>query len=145
MWSFTQILVLQTLLTAMLSGLIWTVQLAHYPAFKYIDEKEFVAFQSFHMRAISYIVMPLMLMELAGSMALIFTAKSYFTLSLINFGFVVAIWLATFFLSVPEHNKLMQGKNIDTIHRLVNTNWPRTLLWSAKLALSSYMLFQVIE
>ena len=48
-----------------LFGLIWTVQLVHYPAFRYIQEGQFTAFQHFHMQGITLIVLPLMLAELA--------------------------------------------------------------------------------
>ena len=48
-----------------LVGLIWTIQVVHYPSFSYVDNDHYIDFQHFHMRAITYIVMPLMLFELA--------------------------------------------------------------------------------
>ncbi len=122
------------LVTCALLGLIWTIQLVHYPSFRFVDEHSFIKFEQFHRKSISIVVMPLMLAELSLVTVLLFSSGfegrflSYFVI-------VVLIWLSTFFLSVPCHERLSRGKDIATIDRLVLTNWPRTLLWSFKVVL----------
>lgn len=58
--------------TFALTGLIWTVQLVHYPTFRYVSASQFVAFETFHQRRMSYVVVPLMSIELGTAMALLF-------------------------------------------------------------------------
>ena len=113
-----------------LFGLIWTVQLVHYPTFRYVGENEFSKFEDFHKKAITLIVMPLMLFELVSVMSLLYF--DYNSIHLINFIIVTLIWMSTMFISVPLHNNLSGGKNKESIEKLIMTNWIRTILWSIK-------------
>ena len=117
-----------------LTGVIWTIQIVHYPSFHYIDKLSFVNFHQFHERRISIIVMPLMILELISSVALYFNDMSnhIFLLNLIVVGL---IWCSTFFMQVPIHNILSQKKDNAMIEKLVNTNWIRTFLWSMRMLL----------
>jgi len=45
---------------------------------------------------------------------------------------VIVVWLSTFLLQVPIHNRLKAGKEDKRIQRLVATNWIRTAAWSFK-------------
>lgn len=111
-------------------GVIWIVQLVHYPIFKYIDERSFKDFEQIHINRISFVVVPLMLLELLSGFYLYFMTKEniYFTNLLLMGG----IWLVTLFYSIPAHKKLMSSKSIPAIDRLVRTNWARTSLWSVR-------------
>ncbi len=120
-------------------GLIWTIQLVHYPSFYFIDEDNFNDFHAFHNRRISVIVIPVMITELVTS-GLLWWNEGYLSLNGIGFYLVCTIWLATAFLSVPNHAKLAKGKNDSIIERLVNTNWVRTVLWTVKVLLSVYII-----
>ena len=122
------------LVTYALLGLIWTIQLVHYPSFRFVEESSFTRFEQFHTKSISIIVMPLMLVELTLVSVLLFRSGFAFS-SIASFSIVVLIWLSTFFLSVPCHERLSRGKDMATIDRLISTNWPRTLLWSLKAVL----------
>lgn len=120
-------------------GLIWTIQLIHYPSFHFIDEGNFNEFHAFHNQRISVIVIPVMITELVTS-GLLWWNEGFVSLNGIGFYLVFAIWLATAFLSVPNHAKLAIGKNDSIITSLVNTNWVRTVLWTLKVLLSFYIL-----
>ncbi len=120
---------IELLVTAGLVVLIWIIQLLHYPTFLFVQRESFSHFEAFHARRISFIVMPLMLTE--GALALI-NPRMLVT------PFVVLIWLSTFLLQVPCHNKLQSGFDEATIRRLINTNWIRTILWSLKLVVLGY-------
>ena len=117
-----------------LVGLIWTIQLVHYPSFTYVADDCFRQFERFHARAISFIVMPLMIIELILAIVLSFLSM-FNPLILTSLCIVLLIWGSTFLLSVPCHNKLAHGKDLAVIKRLVLTNWIRTILWSAKPAI----------
>ena len=117
-----------------LTGVIWTIQIVHYPSFHYIDKLSFVNFHQFHERRISIIVMPLMILELISSVALYFNDMSNHTF-LLNLIIVGLIWCSTFFIQVPIHNILSTKKDNMMIEKLVNTNWIRTFLWSMRMLL----------
>ena len=118
----------------LLTGVIWTIQIVHYPSFHYIDKMSFTNFHHFHERRISIIVMPLMLIELTTSTALYINNMSSIVFAL-NLLIVVLIWCSTFFVQVPIHSILSQKKDKKLIEKLVNTNWTRTFLWSMRMLL----------
>ena len=120
-------------------GLIWYVQLVHYPGFYFIQSEGFGEFHRFHSRFTGIIVAPVMLTELGTSFYL-FINDSLFGYQAVGFYLVVMIWLATALFSVPAHNKLSKGKDEEVIDRLVKTNWIRTGLWTAKAFLGLYLV-----
>ena len=124
-----------------LCGLIWIIQLVHYPAFKYVDSSNFVKFEKFHTQQISLIVIPVMLLELVTAVQLVFINGSL--IMKLNLLLALAIWTVTFIYSAPCHVKLSKGKNEKIIDLLIKTNWLRTFLWSFKALLLTYMMLQI--
>ena len=59
-----QLLLLNFLLAAYLTGVIWTVQLVHYPGFAQANRETFILFHREHSRRISWVVMGPMVLEL---------------------------------------------------------------------------------
>lgn len=139
-----QLAAAQWLVTSYLCGLIWTIQLVHYPSFEWIVAAQFEEFHRFHSRRITAIVMLPMVVELAVAIALLQYEPLWFWA--VNLGSVMAIWAVTFFISVPLHNRLQSGKNLQSIAKLVATNWLRTALWSARALwlLAGALLFHVV-
>lgn len=115
----------------MLVGLIWTIQLVHYPTFRYIDSEAFLDFHKHHTFSITLIVMPLMLIELGLASWLAYDNKWALSF-LVPFILVLLIWISTFFVQIPMHNQLAAGKDLNAIQRLVSSNWIRTILWTGK-------------
>ncbi len=144
----SNLLLVQSFCCFFLTGLIWTIQLVHYPSFSMIDENQFGSFTKFHGFRISLIVMPLMCLELITGFLLVhsqFDVPGFSKFFIINFIGVVLIWASTFFLSVPIHAKLDSGFNQDQIKLLVMTNWPRTVFWSLRSVLLMWILgFRVV-
>ena len=118
----------------LLTGVIWTIQIVHYPSFHYIDKLSFTNFHNFHERRISIIVMPLMLIELITSIAL-YIHNMWSIIFALNLLIVGLIWCSTFFVQVPIHSILSEKKDKNLIEKLVNTNWIRTFLWSMRMLL----------
>ncbi|HMV45244.1 MAG TPA: hypothetical protein PK079_18770 [Leptospiraceae bacterium] len=117
--------------TFFLTGLIWTIQIVHYPLFLKIGNNEFLDYHHGHSFRISLIVMPMMLLELISTFLLsIVESNEYKLFHYSGLFLVLIIWLSTFFLSVPEHTILGEGWNEMSIKRLVTTNWIRTIAWS---------------
>ena len=113
-----------------LCGLIWVIQIVHYPSFDYISEEKFVFFQQFHVKSISKIVLPMMLVELITGLILLI--KNMHVLMIINLCLLFLTWGLTLFLSMPLHKKLLKGYNKKPINKLIITNWPRTFLWTLR-------------
>ncbi len=117
---------------AALTGLIWLVQLVHYPSFRFVAPARFAAFHHFHSLQISYIVAPLMFVELMAAMGYVMT-DARGVVSWVNLASVLAVWLVTFLVSVPLHGQLAQGFSLTVVDKLIASNWLRTMLWTARL------------
>lgn len=122
-----------------MTGLIWIIQVIHYPSYRFIAEDKFTEFHHFHTTAITMIVGPMMVIEVFSGLAILIDQK-FNTISAINFLGLLGIWFATAFLSVPTHNLLSKGFNLENINYLVQTNWIRTILWTARSGLIVYLL-----
>lgn len=118
-------------------GVIWLVQLIHYPSFSKINSGSFQQFHSQHTTAMSFIVGPVMVIELLTSVWLLHDETNLSNLT--NVIFVISLWLLTFLVSVPLHNKLALGHDPAVLQSLVQTNWPRTVLWTLRAVWSSYL------
>ena len=121
--------------TSIMTGVIWVIQIVHYPSFHFIEKELYTAFQKFHMNKISIIVMPIMLAELITGIML-FLDKSFkspfLTISII---ILVLIWLMTGVFFTKAHNELIAGYQELVVNQLVAMNWIRTLLWTLRLLL----------
>ncbi|MGF1572821.1 MAG: hypothetical protein ACFCU1_07095 [Sumerlaeia bacterium] len=115
-------------------GLIWFVQVVHYPLFAVVGESGYKAYQLEHMRLTTFVVMPVMLIELATAAALVFLAidRIPWMFFVANASLLGLIWLSTFFIQVPVHEQLVSGLNEQLVQKLVSGNWIRTVLWSAR-------------
>lgn len=112
----------------LMTGIIWIVQVVHYPTFRFIDNKSFSSFSKFHAKSISSIVIPIMLVEIATVAILLvnFPSKALF----INLTLLLITWLVTFLVSVPLHKELQKQKSSQNIEKLIKSNWIRTSLWT---------------
>lgn len=129
--------------TLALVGLIWTIQLVHYPLMARV-ESNFVAYHSAHCARIAWLVAPLMGLEALTSLLLLTDrpAEVSPTWAWAGIGLVALIWLATALLSVPEHSRLQRGFDAAAIERLVRTNWIRTIAWTCRGALVLWIAAQ---
>ncbi|QNE41499.1 hypothetical protein F1C16_18990 [Hymenobacter sp. NBH84] len=144
--SLPTLLLLNGALTAYLTGVIWTVQLVVYPAFAEVAPERFAAFHQRHSTRISWVVLAPMVAELGLALWLAWQGRATLgAAGWVGLALVVAIWAATFFVSVPFHNRLGQhGYDYVAIDGLIRTNWLRTVLWTVRLALLGWLLMQYL-
>jgi hypothetical protein len=136
------LLLVHAFATTALAGLIWTIQVVHYPLFSEVGTAEFAKFHHDHSFRITLIVGPLMAVEGLATLWLlvrrpegvswVFTWGAAVVLAIVH--------LATIGLSVPAHNRLAQGFTSSAYTRLVNTNWVRTIGWSTRAVLAFVMI-----
>ena len=138
------ILLIHLFTTFALFGLIWTIQLVHYPFFQQIEPEQFKEILLKHGKRITPLVAPLMVIELGTAIYLVIYAVSHFNYHLAGLVLVIMIWLSTFFIQVPLHSALIQKHNREKIRRLIGTNWIRTILWSVKSVIGLMMLFEIL-
>ncbi|WP_207891060.1 hypothetical protein [Hymenobacter edaphi] len=136
------LLLLNLAVTAYLTGVIWTVQLVHYPGFALVPAAGFPAFHQAHLKRMGWVVMAPMVAELllAGAWAWqARTGPAYGALALVGF-----IWAVTFGVSVPLHRQLAGGWSYAAVYGLVRTNWLRTLAWTLRLGLLGWVLLHLL-
>ena len=134
-------LIIHLIATSVMVGVIWVIQLVHYPSFHFIELKQYTTFQRFHMSRISYVVIPAMLTELFTLILIIISMDQIDTLVLASAILLIFIWLITAVFFSGVHQKLTLGYDQTVVDKLVKLNWGRTLLWTLRLLLISiYML-----
>jgi hypothetical protein len=131
---FPLISLLHLLSTAVMVGVIWIVQLTHYPTFRFIDSAKFKPLVTFHCRSINFIVLPSMLLEASTGALLLFSGERS-TLFLISLFILLVIWASTFLIQVPLHERLKMGADYVVIEELISSNWIRTVGWSVRIIL----------
>jgi hypothetical protein len=134
-------LVIHAAVTWCLVGLIWTVQVVHYPLLKNVGPDRFAAYHKRHIELIRWVVGPLMLAEVgsAGWLLLLGGLSWLFGISLVA---LALIWISTACVQIPLHQKLTQGHDPVIIDRLVSTNGWRTLAWTVRGLCLAMLLIQ---
>lgn len=130
--------------TFFLCGLIWIVQLVHYPFFHGVSADNYPEWMALHKKRISLIVVPVMLAELGSSFLLVLWDAPIPVLQQTGLAIVVVIWLVTFFVQVPLHNKIAGRYSRNDVDRLIATNFIRTGLWTLKAILGILILIHVL-
>ena len=133
--------------TLAMTGVIWFVQIVHYPLFQKVGSNNFVDYETAHTRLTGQIVMPLMLGELITGFALPMYIKqtelSY--LLYIGLALIVINWLVTFLFFVPMHRTLCREFDLEICRKLVSLNWLRTVIWSLRSAIVLTVFMHYIE
>ena len=142
MLNFFNLLVAHALVTSALTGIIWFVQIVHYPLFPLASGQNYPLYHRTHERGITRVVVPLMIVESLTAIILLLrfpagVSRSLFYLAL---ALLAIIWLSTFLLQLPQHRNLEQGFNVIAWQTLSRTNWVRTIAWSLRL----WILFLLI-
>jgi hypothetical protein len=139
------LLLLAFAFTAFNTGLIWTIQLVHYPGFLRIDIAQHKDYHHFHVKAITPLVAFSMLGELVCSIWLIFRVGAEAPY-LVGSGavLIMAIWIHTAAIAVPLHNRLSRNYSIRTTQQLIRANWCRTILWSLKTMIYGFLMLSLL-
>ncbi|MDH3255044.1 MAG: hypothetical protein OEM62_08645 [Acidobacteriota bacterium] len=137
----TSVLQLHAASTLAMTGLIWFVQIVHYPLFRFAAGEGFPGFATSHQHRTAFVVLPLMVTELATAL-LLAVAGGAGSKGLAAWGLALlaAIWLSTALVQVPLHRRLAQGFDGHAAGVLVKSNWLRTAAWSAKSVIALGML-----
>ncbi|MDZ4768500.1 MAG: hypothetical protein SGJ24_05180 [Chloroflexota bacterium] len=140
------LLLVHAAVTWMLVGLILTIQIVHYPLFRFVGAASYPAYQDAHMGTITALVAPLMLIELVTAVILALAppegVPSWATW--VGLALVGLIWFATLFINSPQHAALSGGFDAATHAALVASNWIRTIAWIGRGGLMLWLLARLI-
>jgi hypothetical protein len=120
---------------ALLAGLIWTIQVVHYPLFDGVPPSAFPAYEARHQDRITIIVLPLMLANI-GLAAWLLRGASGDGLTRGNAALALGVFVVTGLVFAPIHGQLHDGWDADAHSRLVALNWIRVAAWSAQVAVA---------
>ncbi len=139
----TWVLVASTAATWFMVGLIWVIQVVHYPMLVRMSALRPVEEARWHQRQISRVVGPPMAVE--GVTALILLVDRPPELSLVGAWAAAALLgvalLATIALQVPVHSILAERHDDEACRRLLRENWIRTIAWTARGVILATALF----
>jgi len=131
---------------AFMTGLIWYVQVVHYPLMAGWPHERFADWEALHRERTGAVVIPAMLLEAAATVLFVLRPPRGVPAWLPGTAAaaLAGIWASTFFLQIPCHTLLSLGWD-ETVHaRLVATNWIRTCLWTARLLLAAVAVHAIL-
>lgn len=131
--------------TLFLAGIIWFVQLVHYPLFEAVGTNAFARYELQHTARTSWIVAPPMLIEAISSVMLIWVRPASIGIGVTAVGLLLVglIWGSTFTMQVPLHVQLSSGFEPTAHRNLLATNWVRTVAWTLRAWLALAMILQL--
>jgi hypothetical protein len=120
--------------TLFMVGVIWFVQVVHYPLFARVGTAAFAVYSGAHTRLTGLVVGTPMLVEAATAILLAIRTPQGVSVSLVWTGLILlaGIWLSTALLQSPRHTTLGRGFDAAAHSSLVTSNWLRTVLWSLR-------------
>ncbi len=141
------VLLVHVAATVFMVGVIWFVQVVHYPLFDHVGGEGFAEYSTAHSRLTGLVVGPPMLVEAATAVALAIRPPEgvSFFLPLLGLVLLAVVWLSTAFLQSPRHGVLGHGFAPDSYRFLVRSNWIRTVCWSGRGLLVLWMTAGLIS
>jgi hypothetical protein len=139
-------LLLNVVSTCVMVGVIWFVQIVHYPLLAVVPVESAKAVAVEHQRTTSYVVGPPMAVEGVTTLYLLANAHSWvwWWLPWANAICLAVALGCTVLLSVPRHARMASHPDAQVGRELVLTNWPRTIAWTLCGVFGSLMLWQVV-
>ena len=131
---------IQIVCNSYLVSLVFMTQFITYPTFLHIDKDKFSEYHRKYVNNISFIVAPVMLIELLTLSLIAYFSSEFLIIK--SLFLLLVIWLTTFFIMIPSHNRISKSFNIKEIKSLINYNWIRTILWSFKLLVIIFLYYE---
>lgn len=121
-----------------MTGLIWTVQVVHYPLFHDVGLDAFPNYESGHTRRIGQLLVAPAGIEVATAAILFVVAPGALTFA--AGALLAGIWVMTALVHGPIHGRLAPAYDRALVSRLVSANWWRTVAWTVRAVLAAVML-----
>ncbi len=134
----------QVFCTFAMTGIIWFVQIVHYPLMRKVGKGRFSRYAQMHLVLTAFVVGPLMILEAAAVVFSVLYSTPWITDESAMLGAILllVIWIATFALHLPQHRKLMQEFEARAYRRMLFGNWVRCYAWSFRSILLVFSMLQ---
>jgi hypothetical protein len=136
-------LVAQAVASGVMCGIIWFVQLVHYPLLAMVTGEAGAGYADSNRLRTAWVVLPPMVVEAAAAAWLAAWPPAGLGRGVTALGAALLppIWLSTLLLQMPLHRRLgREGTDPAIVGRLVRSNWLRTALWTVRAILACWML-----
>lgn len=136
------VLVTNVLATWTMVGVIWFVQVVHYPLLSVVPVEAAAGVAVEHQRRTGWVVMLPMALEGVTTLmllAMVPVGVAWFVPWLAGVPLAVALG-ATVLLSVPRHARMAANPDPSVGRELVTTNWVRTVAWTLRGVIVAGML-----
>lgn len=141
------IAVIHLVAASVMTGVIWTMQVVHYPLLAFVGEEAFVAYEAEHVSRIGELIALPWAVE--GATALVLVAilpiGPLRRAAIAGVALMAVILVATSVWSAPAHAELAEGFDADVHRHLVSTNWVRTIAWTARAAIATWIAVAVVR
>jgi hypothetical protein len=136
------ILLLCAASSLVMTGVIWFVQVVHYPLFDGVPADAWPAYHDRHTTRVTVVVAGPMLVELGTAVSLVLDRPAGVPAGLTAAGLAcaAAAWALTLAVASPDHGRLAGNWDPRVARRLVTAGWGRTAAWTAHAALTLVML-----
>lgn len=124
---------LHLLTTGYMTGVGWYAQRVTYPSFLHADSPDAPAKHRAYTRAMGPVAAPAMLLEAGLQMLWVWRSPS--PLSFAGLFLLSVVWIDTFALIVPIHNRLCETHDPALPPKLLRLNRIRALAWTARCIL----------
>lgn len=141
------VLISQLAVTFYMTGVIWIIQVVQYPFFGHFENEDFTKYHNSYTFWITPIVAPAMILELFGAVLILLYPPPGVDSKILYFGLLLTaiVWLSTFFIQVPLHEKLAVAFDADAFNSLVKTNWIRTIAWTLRAFIMIYLVWKFVK
>jgi hypothetical protein len=115
-------------------GVIWFVQIIHYPLFSLVGQERFPVYAERHQRLALRLLGVPMFVELVTAVLLVARSSTNRGRALAWAGLVllIVIWISTALFQIPRHRRLLRGFDPAVQRGLLLSNWLRTAAWTAR-------------
>ena len=136
------VLLLNVVSTLVMVGVIWFVQIVHYPLLAVVPVESASGVAVDHQRRTGWVVMAPMTVEGFTTLGLLKWVPDGvdWWVPWLNGVFLAVALGCTVFLSVPRHARMAAQPDSRVGRELVLTNWPRTIAWSTRGLVVALML-----
>lgn len=134
----------QIFCTFAMTGIIWFVQIVHYPLMRKVGKGRFVRYTQTHFVLTAFVVGPLMLLEAVAVVYGLLQPTPWITNDAAQLGAILllVIWISTFALHLPQHRRLEREFEARAYRRLLFGNWIRCYAWSFR---SIVLVFSMLQ
>ena len=137
---------LHVAVTLIVAGMMWFVQVIHYPLLRYVGKEAFRTYEAIHTRRAIAWVVSLMVAEAITGGLLLWWRPGWLTLTQVWVGLLLLgiVWASTMFLQVPQHHVLAVGFDERALDRLVSSNWIRTICYTGRTCLMLWIIARAL-